>query len=216
MAASAMEEPVTPLISVDSAMEVWASPPCMRPVRTEASLSRLWVMPELFMKFPARMNSGIASSAKFCVSVTVSWIGMVKGSSGCCRKNTVPEMPMANATGIPRSSRTVNTTRTVSIGRSGRGEAAREASQDVRRPAFGVLAAQLGPDLQQRGYQEQQGADRQAHRHPGVAHLRNPLEAANPADPRQVEPHPDEIGQKHRDDGVVQHPACRLQVRRKP
>ena len=77
MAASAIEEPVTPLISVESAIEVCASPPCMRPVSTVASLSRLWVMPELLRKLPARMNSGTASSAKFCVSVTVSWIGMV-------------------------------------------------------------------------------------------------------------------------------------------
>ena len=36
-------------------------------------------MPELFRKLPARMNSGTASSAKFCVSVTVSWIGIVAG-----------------------------------------------------------------------------------------------------------------------------------------
>ena len=35
-------------------------------------------MPELLRKLPARMNSGTASSAKFCVSVTVSWIGMVE------------------------------------------------------------------------------------------------------------------------------------------
>ena len=72
-------------------------------------------MPELFIKLPARMNSGTASSAKFCVSVMVSWIGMVDGSSGCCRKNTQPEMPMANATGMPISSRTVKAIRTSSI-----------------------------------------------------------------------------------------------------
>ena len=90
MAASAIEEPVTPLISVESAIEVCASPPCMRPVSTVASLRRLWVMPELLRKLPARMKSGTASSAKFCVSVTVSWIGMVAGSSGCCRKKSAP------------------------------------------------------------------------------------------------------------------------------
>ena len=63
-------------------------PPCIRPVSTVASSSSWCVMPELLRKLPARMNSGTASSAKFCVSVTVSWIGMVDGSSGCCRKNS--------------------------------------------------------------------------------------------------------------------------------
>ena len=83
MAASAIDDPVTPLISVERAMEVWARLPCILPVSTVASLSRLTVMPELLRKLPARINSGTASSAKFCVSVTVSWIGMVAGSSGC-------------------------------------------------------------------------------------------------------------------------------------
>ena len=141
MAASAMEDPVTPLISVDSAIDVWASPPCIRPVRTVASLSRLCVMPELLRKLPARMNSGTASSAKFCVSVTVSWIGMVGGSSGCCRKNSAPEMPMAKATGMPISNSTVNAMRTISI------DDAQADSKDVRRAALGVLSAQLGAHL---------------------------------------------------------------------
>ena len=118
MAASAIDEPVTPLIKVESAIEVCASPPCMRPVSTVASLSRLCEMPELFRKFPARINSGTASSAKFCVSVTVSWIGMVIGNSGCCRKNNVPEMPIANANGIPSSINTVKAMRTISMMRA--------------------------------------------------------------------------------------------------
>ena len=112
IAASAMEEPVTPLIRVESAIEVCARLPYIRPVSTEASFSRFSVMPELLRKLPARMNSGTASSAKFCVSVTVSWIGMVIGNSGCCRKNSTPEMPIAKATGMPISSRTVNAMRT--------------------------------------------------------------------------------------------------------
>ena len=116
MAASAIDDPVTPLISVESAIEVCASPPCMRPVSTVASFSRLVVMPELLRKLPARMNSGTASRAKFCVSVTVTWIGMVAGNSGCCRKNSVPEMPMAKAIGMPSSSRTVKAIRTISMG----------------------------------------------------------------------------------------------------
>ena len=122
IAASAMLEPVTPLISVESAIEVCARPPLRRPVSTVARRKRFVVMPALFIRLPARMKSGTASSAKFCVSVMVSWIGMVEGSSGCWRKNTQPEMPMANATGMPISNSTVNATSTQIIrGRPGFG-----------------------------------------------------------------------------------------------
>src|SRR5262245_2896475 len=197
MLASAIADPVSPLISVYSAIEVWASPPCILPVSTVASLSRLWVMPELLRKLPARMNSGTANSAKFWVSVTVSWIGMVGGSSGCCRKNSAPEMPIANATGMPSSSSTVNAIRTISIGvaRSALFSFAHvlfgkqvptfpeHALNDVHGPALGVLSAQLGAHLEGGGDQQQQCPDGQAHGHPGVADLRDALEAAGPADP---------------------------------
>ena len=99
-------------------------------------------MPELLRKLPARMNSGTASSAKFCVSVTVSWIGMVAGSSGCCRKKSAPEMPIAKATGMPISRSTVKAMRTISIG---------AAAQNVDRLGLRVLAAQLGAHLQRGG-----------------------------------------------------------------
>ena len=61
------------------------------------------------------MNSGTASSAKFCVSVTVSWIGMVAGSSGCWRKNSAPEIPIANATGMPITISTAKAMRTINM-----------------------------------------------------------------------------------------------------
>ena len=134
IAASAIDDPVTPLIKVESAIEVCASPPCMRPVSTVASLRRLCEMPELLRKFPARINSGTASSAKFCVSVTVSWIGMVSGNSGCCRKNNVPEMPIANANGIPISIR---------IGEGDENDQHDCTLEHIDGVAFFVLAAQF-------------------------------------------------------------------------
>jgi hypothetical protein len=106
IAASAIAEPDTPPISVASRTETWARPPFSRPASTVASASSSRVMPEWLRKLPAMMKSGIASSAKFCVCDTVSWIGMVEGSSGCCRKNTQPAMPIANATGMPMTSST--------------------------------------------------------------------------------------------------------------
>ncbi len=112
IAASAMHEPVTPLIRVDNAIETCARPPCMRPVSTVASVNSFSVMPEWFMKLPASTNSGTASSAKFCVSVIVSCTGMVEGNSGCWKKNTRPEMPIAKATGMPISIRIVKAIRT--------------------------------------------------------------------------------------------------------
>ena len=77
-----MAEPETPPISAESAIETCASPPRSRPVITEARLRSRSVMPDLFMKLPAMMKSGMASSAKFCVCETVTWMGMVKRQLG--------------------------------------------------------------------------------------------------------------------------------------
>ena len=112
IAASAIAEPETPPINVASRIDTCASPPFRRPASTVARLSSSRVMPEWLRKLPAMMKSGIASSAKFCVCETVSWIGMVEGSSGCCRKNTQPAMPMANATGMPMTSSSAKATTT--------------------------------------------------------------------------------------------------------
>ena len=90
------------------------------------------------------MNSGTASSAKFCVSVTVSWIGMVDGSSGCCRKNSAPEMPIAKATGMPMQQQHREGDEDDQHRHSG----ASRLSTDVHGAVLGALAAQLGADLQ--------------------------------------------------------------------
>jgi hypothetical protein len=113
-----MAEPQTPPIRVASAIETCASPPRSRPVRTEARLRSCSVIPDLFITLPATMNSGTASSAKFCVCDTVTCIGIVNGNSECWRKNSVPEMPMAKATGMPISNKTPKAMATMSIART--------------------------------------------------------------------------------------------------
>jgi hypothetical protein len=40
---------------------------------------------------------------------------MEKGSSGCCKKKVAPEIPIANATGIPAAKSIRNTVITISI-----------------------------------------------------------------------------------------------------
>ena len=169
MAASAIEEPVTPLISVESAIEVWARLPAC--VRSAPSRAEELQMPELLRKLPARMKSGTGKQRKFCVSVTVSWIGMVAGSSGCCRKKSAPEMPIAKATGIP-----------IEEHREGDEDDTWRAPEHVDRLGLRGL-----PRSSARTFsavdKEQHRPDRQAHGHPGVADPRNALEAADAADP---------------------------------
>ena len=82
MAASAMHEPDTEPIRVASASDTWPTPPRMWPVRTVDNRSMRSVMPAKFIRLPDRMNIGMARSAKFCVWVTVSCTGMVKGGGG--------------------------------------------------------------------------------------------------------------------------------------
>ena len=75
---------------------------------------------------------------------------MVEGSSGCWRKNTQAEMPMAKATGIPMRSSTVKATLTQTIRlHVGRAPRACDCRLNLRM-----------------SWREECGADRQAHRHP--------------------------------------------------
>ncbi len=116
MAASAIAEPETPPMSVLRTTLTCASPPRICPVSTADRVMSLWVRPVSFMRFAAKMKSGIASSGKFCVCEIASWMVMVKGSCPVyCRKKKVPEMPIANATGIPIARKTMNMIVTSSI-----------------------------------------------------------------------------------------------------
>jgi hypothetical protein len=75
----------------------------------------LKVIPVSFRRLAANIKRGIASNGKFCVCEIGSCIIIVKGSCGFCRKKTVPEMPMAKATGIPITRKMINRINTSSI-----------------------------------------------------------------------------------------------------
>ena len=64
MAASATAEPDTPPIKVDSTTDTWPMEPYIWPVITLASFTKREVIPVLFIRLPAKMNSGIASMVK--------------------------------------------------------------------------------------------------------------------------------------------------------
>jgi len=67
MAASALEEPEQPPMNVDSTTLTCAMPPLMCPATCMESLIRRLVIPELFIKLPAKMNRGTASSVTLWV-----------------------------------------------------------------------------------------------------------------------------------------------------
>src|SRR5262245_32386656 len=63
-AASATDEPEISLWIRVATTVTMASPPRMNPTRLFARLTSRWEMPEVSMRPPARMNSGMASSGK--------------------------------------------------------------------------------------------------------------------------------------------------------
>src|SRR5665647_543092 len=56
------------------------------------------------MRFPASMNSGIASKGKEAMPAKVVWISIVKDISCCNKTYTIAELPNAIAMGIPNVS----------------------------------------------------------------------------------------------------------------
>ena len=63
-AASATDEPEISLWIMVATTVTIASPPRTKPTMLFARLTRRWEMPEVSMRPPARMKSGIASSGK--------------------------------------------------------------------------------------------------------------------------------------------------------
>src|ERR671918_2355011 len=118
---------------------------------------------------------------------------MVNGSSGCCAKNSAPEMPMAKATGIPMSIRTTKAIATISM---------KASPRPALFPEQAVVPHRLAK-LQDRSDQKEPAPDRQAHRDPGIADFGNALKAARPADVGQQDSRVDEVDQERRDDQVI-------------
>ena len=87
----------------------------MCPVSTSASFISRFVIPVLFIKFPANIKSGIASIVNDCVVDSAFCTTIVYGSPGVIKKNKSPEIPIENATGIPNKSKTKNAITTIPI-----------------------------------------------------------------------------------------------------
>ena len=115
MAASALVDPEQPPISVLNTTLTWAIPPLMCPARSIASLTIRLVIPEAFIRVPAKINKGTASKVTFWVWEIGSCTMVIRGNSGCCRKKVAPAIPTAKPTGIPRKSSTRKTIVTSSI-----------------------------------------------------------------------------------------------------
>ena len=105
MAASATAEPDTPPIRVERTTETCPMEPYIWPVSTFASFTRRDVIPVLFIRLPAKINSGIASMVKDWVVDRDFCTRIVHGISGLIRKKENPDTAMAKATGIPRNRR---------------------------------------------------------------------------------------------------------------
>jgi hypothetical protein len=61
-------------------MATWARPPLIQPVSTVARRMRRSVMPDSFIRCPARTKSGTASSGKDCVAEAIFCTAMAGGT----------------------------------------------------------------------------------------------------------------------------------------
>ena len=73
------------------------------------------VIPVLFIRFPAKINNGMASIVNDWVVEKAFCTRIVQGNPGVKMKKNSPEIPIANATGIPKNKRTKNNPTAISI-----------------------------------------------------------------------------------------------------
>jgi hypothetical protein len=103
MAASAVADPDTPPIRVLITTEIWAVPPYIRRVRSRARLRSRSVIPDTFIKFPAKIKKGTAKNAKDWLWATIIWVAVSKVRYSTEVKKANPARPMTKAMGIPRT-----------------------------------------------------------------------------------------------------------------
>src|SRR5512145_168110 len=103
-AASATDEPEISLWIMVATTVTIARPPRMKPTRLFARLTRRWDIPEVSMRPPARMKSGIASSGKLDAPE--------KRLKGTTLRETAPVHRMARIVAI-ESAKPIGTLRTV-------------------------------------------------------------------------------------------------------
>jgi hypothetical protein len=82
----------------------------------ESVINRV-VIPEAFMRLPAKINNGTASKLTLWVWEIGSWTIVLIGRSRFCKKNKTPEIPIEKPTGIPimRKTRNASITRVISV-----------------------------------------------------------------------------------------------------
>jgi hypothetical protein len=79
IAASATAEPEMPPIRALRTIETWARPPIIQPVSRRAKISSRSVMPVMFIRLPARMKNGTASSGNDWVAPYMRCMATVSG-----------------------------------------------------------------------------------------------------------------------------------------
>ena len=77
--ASATAVPDMPAKITDPATLTWPSPPCSQPTQALAKSKMRSVMPAVFIKLPAMMKKGIASSGKESTPFTMRWMTAISG-----------------------------------------------------------------------------------------------------------------------------------------
>ena len=81
------------------------SPPLMWPSSVRANRTRSGVSPPSFMRFPASMNSGMASSGNVASPPKIVWIRVVIGAASPTRAYTRAQPPSATVIGAETHSR---------------------------------------------------------------------------------------------------------------
>jgi hypothetical protein len=65
---------------------IWAVPPYMRRVRRRAKLKSRGVIPDTFIRFPAKIKKGTARNAKDWLCDTICWTTISGGNMGVAMK----------------------------------------------------------------------------------------------------------------------------------
>ncbi len=128
--ASASAAPDTPAKIIDASTATWASPPRTWPTTARANVKIRAVMPPVFIRLPARMKNGIASSVN---DVDAEYIRCAIAPSICVSpkpmKNPSAVKPIAMAMGRPAR---IKSTRTAKIENTSTANASRAAGHFFR------------------------------------------------------------------------------------
>ena len=115
-AASATAAPDMPEKIMLAMTLTWPRPPQMCPTRARAKRNIRSVIPPVFIRLPARMKNGMASSVNDVVDAYMRWATMVRISAWPMEmKVNTAVRPMATATGTPRRISPISTQKINSV-----------------------------------------------------------------------------------------------------